>query len=302
MNDDLGVPATLLQFGDLKEDYAPSRLKTACMAPFRAMRIMSGGRYPKIFVLEFGAGWGGHIARLAALARPQVAVVTTIGAAHLERFKTLEGVANEKIALVKAVPPSGLVVLGCGHDFVAQFEQASNAPVVKVDGKGAEFAERAARAICSYLRIPDAVVKSGLQAFKPPKGRLNVLKLCNMTLIDDSYNANPTSMKYGLDTLAKTEAQGGRKIAVLGHMAELGENAPPYHKEIGVYARAHADYVIGVGELAKYYDADIWFDSSEACVEQIERVLRQNDCVLVKGSGSARMKKVAEKIRMLETE
>jgi len=297
MNDDLGLPATLLQFGDLKEDYAPSRLKTACLAPFRAMRIMLGGRYPKVFVLEFGAGWGGHVARLAALAKPQVAVVTTIGAAHLERFKTLEGVANEKIALVKAVPPSGLVVLGCGHDFVAQFEQASNAPVVKVDGKGAEFAEMAARAICSYLRIPDTVVKSGLRAFKPPKGRLNILKLCNMTLIDDSYNANPASMKYGLDTLAKTAGQGDRKVAVLGHMAELGEHAPQYHKEIGIYARAHADYVIGVGELARYYDADIWFESSEACSEQIQEVLRENDFVLVKGSGAARMRMVADKLR-----
>jgi len=282
MNDDLGVPATLLQFCDLKEEYAPSRLRAACLAPFRVLRIISGiGHYPKVFVLEFGAGWGGHVARLAAMARPQVAVVTTIGAAHLERFKTLEGVANEKMALVKAVPPSGLVVLGSGHDFVNQLERASNAPVVKVNGRGAEFAENAARAICGYLRIPDAVVEYGLREFKPPKGRLNVLKLGNMTLIDDSYNANPASMRYGLDTLAKSEAKGGRKVAVLGYMAELGENAPQYHEEIGAYARGHADYVIGVGELAKYYDADIWFDSSEACAEQIESVLRQNDCVLV---------------------
>jgi len=298
MNDDLGLPATLLLFGDLKEDYPPSRLATAFLAPFRTMQILAGARqYPKVFVLEFGASWDGHIARLAHLAPPNIAVVTTIGAAHLERLKNLEGVAREKMALVQAVPPSGLVILGNDHDFVSRFAQAAKSPVVEVDGKGIEFAENATRVICSHLRIPDALVATGIRAFKPPKGRLNVLKLGRITIIDDSYNANPLSMKFGLHTLARTAAFDERRVAILGFMAELGDKGPQYHKEIGTVARSCVDLLIGVGELAKYYDADMWFDSSESCAEQIERFLRPSDIVLIKGSGSASMRKIVEKVR-----
>ena len=297
MNDDLGLPATLLQFIDLKDEYPPSRLRTACLAPFRALRIIAGiDPYPKVFVLEFGAGWGGHIARLAQLARPDIAVVTTIGAGHLERLKTLEGVALEKMALVKAVPPSGLVILGKGHDFVAQFTKAAQSQVILADGKGMEFGENAARAICQRLQIPDAVVDAGLRAFKPPKGRLNLIKLNGLTVIDDSYNANPLSMKYGLDVLSKAAETGSRRVAVLGFMAELGSEGLQYHKEIGAYARSRADLLIGVGELAKHYDADHWFESSEECAECVTSLLRPRDCVLVKGSSSARTRKIVEKL------
>ena len=204
MNDDLGLPATLLLFADLKEDYAPSRLKTAFIAPFRALWIIAGiGRYPKVFVLEFGTSWEGHIPRLARLAPPNIAVVTTIGASHLERLKTLEGVTQEKSALVQAVPPSGWVILGTEHNFVAQLEQAARSAIVRVSGSSTELAENAARAVCRHLHIPDEIVAAGIRDFKPPKGRLNVMRFSKFTVIDDSYNANPLSMKLGLDTLDK---------------------------------------------------------------------------------------------------
>lgn len=300
MNDDLGLPATLLQFVDLKEEYPPSRLVTACLAPFRALSILLGiAQYPKVFVLEFGAGWGGHIARLARLARPDIAVVTTIGAGHLERLKTLEGVALEKMALVKAVPPSGLVVLGTGHEFVDQLSNAAKSPVILADGQGAEFAGNAARAICRYLRIPDAVVTAGLRAYKPPKGRLNLIESEGLTIIDDSYNANPLSMKFGLDVLSRTSKAGTRRVAVLGFMAELGSEGPQYHKEIGEYARSRVELLIGVGELARHYAADQWFENSQACADCISSLLLPGDCVLVKGSSSARTREIVDKLKVI---
>ena len=245
MNDDLGLPATLLLFNKLKEDYGPSRFFAACFAPFKALQIITGTcSYPKVFVLEYGTSRLGHIARLASLARPNIAVVTTIGAAHLERLKSLEGVAREKMALVQAVPPIGLVVLGIEHDFVSLLTQASRSPVILVEGKGTEFASKATRVICRHLNIPDAVIEDGLKAFKIPKGRMNILEFEDMTVIDDSYNANPTSMKYGLDMLAGTAKSGERRVAVLGFMAELGEQGPQYHQEIGAYARIHADLLL----------------------------------------------------------
>ena len=298
MNDDLGLPATLLQFTDLKEDYSPSRLITACLAPFRALKISMGlSHYPKILVLEYGASWDGHIALLADLAPPNIGVVTTIGEAHLERLKTLDGVAKEKMALVSAVPSTGLVVLGNEHSYVSQLAQAARSSVVEVPGKGIQFAENAARVICRHLGVPDVLIESGLRSFRPPKGRQNVIRRKEMTLIDDSYNANPSSMKYGLDALSSFSEPGSRRVAILGFMGELGELAPQFHREIGEYARGRADLLIGVGELAKHYKADHWFESSESCVSHICDLLMPCDCILVKGSGAARMKKVADQIR-----
>jgi UDP-N-acetylmuramoyl-tripeptide--D-alanyl-D-alanine ligase len=104
-------------------------------------------------------------------------------------------------------------------------------------------------------------------------------------------------MRLGLDTLADTTRPGQRRVAVLGGMAELGDNSTRYHEEIGAYARSRADVVIGVGDLAKAYSPDHWFADSRACAEEILSILSSGDHVLIKGSGSARMKTVVAKLR-----
>ena len=251
-------------------------------------------------MLEYGTDKQGQIAKLTRLAPPDVAVVTTIAPAHLESLKTLEGVAREKMALVQAVPPSGLAILGTDHEYVSLLAQAACSPVVQVHGKGEKFARNAARVVCQHLNIPQGVVESGLNTFETIKGRLHIQDIGGMTLIDDSYNANPASMRYGLDMLSEKAAAGGRRVAILGLMAELGGLGQQYHREIGDYARSHADFLIGVGDLAKLYGADRWFEDSDVCAEQIVSLLRPRDCILVKGSGSASMRKVADKLRELD--
>ena len=299
MNDDVGLPLTLLRYEGWVTDNPRSRWMMLATVPFRALRLATWSHYPKTLVLEFGTHWAGHLKRLARLAPPDVAVVTTIGPAHLERLKTLEGVVAEKSAVVRAVSPSGLVILGKGHDYVAELEQVARAPVTKVTGRGIEQLQNITRAVCRHLGIPEEIVDSALKDFKAPSGRLNLLKFdgIGMMVIDDSYNANPLSMKLGLDTLAENARPGQRRVAVLGGMGELGEESLRYHDDIGAYTRSRADVVIGVGELAKYYNPDFWFDSSNTCVDQIENLLRSDDCLLVKGSNSVRMKRVVEKLR-----
>jgi len=105
------------------------------------------------------------------------------------------------------------------------------------------------------------------------------------------------SMMLGLDTLAETAGTAHRKLAVLGGMGELGEENQRYHEEVGAYARTRADVVIGVGDLSRHYQPDIWFETTAACARQIEGHLRADDCVLVKGSASARMWEVVEKLQ-----
>lgn len=296
-NDDVGVAATLLRFGYVLEVpwHYPGRIALLCLLPFRALRVVMG-RYPKVMVLEYGAGWRGSLHRAVTIAPPDVSIVTTIGAAHLEKLKTLEGVAQEKSALVRAVPPSGLVILGQDHDYVSLLEQAARAPVVKVSGQGVVLSQNITRAVCRHIGVPDEIVSSALRDFKSLEGRLNRLELAGMTVVDDTYNANPLSMKLGLDTLAQIAGTEHRRLAILGVMRELGEEGPRYHEEVGAYARSRADVLIGVGELAKHYNPDFWFETSDACADRIESLVRVDDCLLVKGSASARMGRVVKRL------
>ena len=298
MNDDVGVSATLLRFDYVLElPWAyHRRLAVLWLVPLRALRAAMGP-YPKVMVLELGVGSTANFERMVTIAPPNVAVVTRIGPAHLEKLKTIEGVLREKGELVRAVPASGLVVLGEGHHYVSQLEQMAHSPVIKVSGQGIELSQNIARAVCRHMGIPDDVATSALRDFKRPAGRLNQLEFVGMTVIDDTYNANPMSMKLGLDTLAQIARSGHRRLAILSGMGELGQEAPRYHEDVGAYARGRADVLIGVGDLSKHYVPDHWFETSDACAAQIGALVRFNDCVLVKGSASARMWTVVEKLR-----
>ena len=298
MNDNVGAAATLLRYDhvfQLPWSYL-GRLALLLTLPVKALRVISGP-YPKVMVLECGAGSTADLHRLVKVSPPDIAVVTRIGAAHLELMKTLDRVVEEKSALVRAVSPSGLVILGEGHDYVSYFEKLARAPVVKVGGQGVELSQNITRAACRHLGVPDSVVSLGLKDFKSPEGRLNRLELAGMVVIDDTYNANPLSMKLGLDTLSRMAGQGERRLAILGGMAEMGDECRLYHEELGAYARSRTDVLIGVGELSRHYAPDHWFDNSDACADGIEQLLRFDDHVLVKGSASARMSRVVTKLR-----
>ena len=271
MNDDVGVAATLLC---LDQDFALpwsylGRIGLLCSLPFRALRVVAGS-YPKVLVLECGVGSTANLHRVVTIAPPNIAAVTTIGAAHLEVVRTLDGVVDQKSALVRAVPSSGLVVLGQGHDYTALLERAARAPVVKVMGQGVALSQNITRAICARMGVPDEVVTAALKSFRGPDGRLTRIELPEMTIIDDTYNANPLSMKLGLDTLAQMAKPGQRRFAILGGMSELGAEGQRYHEELGAYARDRADILIGVGDLSKHYNPDSWFDTSDTCAEAIE--------------------------------
>lgn len=90
---------------------------------------------------------------------------------------------------------------------------------------------------------------------------------------------------------------GQRRVAILGATGELGDDAPTYHQQIGAYARSRADILLAVGDLARDYRGDRWFPTSDACAEGIDTIVRPGDCVFVKGSASAHMSRVVEKLR-----
>lgn len=295
LNSDRGVPLTLLRHQ--RPLPAGDPLRALARIPVEAMRLLRSTDYPRLFVVEFGAGKDGHLHRSTKWARPYIGVVTNIGPAHLDHFKTVDGVAEEKSALVRTPPASGLVIIGTGHDHVERLASLARAPVFRIEGRGLELARDIARAVGRHLRVPPDAIEKALAGFKPPDHRLNRLEFGSLTVIDDSYNANPLSMKLGLDTLAELAGANRRRVAVLGAMGELSDQAARYHREIGEYGRERCDVLIGVGEPAKEYAADHWFADSAECAEHIGRIIRPGDIVLVKGSNAVMMNRVVEKIR-----
>jgi UDP-N-acetylmuramyl pentapeptide synthase len=296
MNDNTGLPLTVLGYENWPQSRREWARVLACL-PFRAVALALAPRaYPNTLVLEYGAGWGSDVGRLARLARPSVAVVTSVGPAHLERFGTVEGVAREKCELVCAIPPQGLVVLGEDNDFMSMMEQRSPAPVIKVAGRGRLLSERIAHKVGEHFGLHSAAISEALRSYTGADGRLQLRELGFVKLIDDVFNANPLSMRLALDTLDGAAAAGQRKVAVLGGMGELGEHSAHYHAEIAHYARERADMIVGVGALAKAYQADFWFTDSEECANHLHDWVRPNDCVLMKGSHSVYLRRVVKQL------
>jgi UDP-N-acetylmuramoyl-tripeptide--D-alanyl-D-alanine ligase len=298
MNNRLGVPLVILGY-ECWPVTLPQLAWWLCAIPARALMLAAVKPYPKILVMEFAAGPKCEIARTAALAPPTIAAVTAIGPAHLEVFGTVERIKHEKGALVRNVPPGGLVILGADNSHASSLEGESRAPVVKVPGRGRELSENIARAVCRYLGVDSAAAERALADKPAVRGRLNVLDLGSITLIDDSFNANPLSMDLGLETLASRSGPGRRRVAVLGDMKELGSDSPMYHREIGSVARARADVIIGVGPLAREYDPDHWFATSSECADAMHDLVRPGDYVLVKGSSSVGLLEVVRRLKQV---
>ena len=135
MNNNVGLPLTVLGYQGWAES-AVGWLTLLASVPFRSLRLVRSSDYAEVLVLEYAAGWDGSVPHLARLAPPTVAVVTAIGPSHLERFGTVDGVAEEKSALVRAVPASGLVLLGADTPGSANMACLSAAPVRLVPGEG----------------------------------------------------------------------------------------------------------------------------------------------------------------------
>jgi UDP-N-acetylmuramoyl-tripeptide--D-alanyl-D-alanine ligase len=291
-------------------------------------------------VLELGMNAFGEIAALAQLARPQVGVVTMIAPAHLEGVGSLEGVQKAKGELVQAIPADGTVVLNADDPLVLalarhargriltygqapaadvrlagirpvpgglDFELATDGQRVDVrlplSGRHNAWNAAAAAAVGLALGVPLAGVATGLGRAVPVKGRLVWREAGGVRVLDDTYNANPVSLRAALDAL-RDAASGGRLWVVFGDMLELGPASDAAHAEAGCWiaglpatglatagtasrATAAAAARAGCGDVAACPTPE------EAAVHVAGR-LRTGDVVLVKGSRGMRMERAVE--------
>ena len=252
----------------------------------------------QIYVLELGANQVGDIDYLSSLVKPDIGIVTNISGAHLEGFGSIENIRKEKKSIFNHSNK------GYYGDKIETSVTLSNHPLAnnKVFLKNASIA---------YEVCKDFMVKSDQEEFSRiiedfvlPKGRGQIYSLSKgIVLIDDTYNANPESVKAAIDNLARHKTKG-RRIFIFGDMKELGENEIDFHKEIANYCEGKIDGIICYGDLAKNtfnnsksISLRLHFDNKDALVAEVCSLLENDDIIMLKGSRSMELDSVAEDIK-----
>ena len=316
-NNEVGLPLTILQAGDDTE----------------------------VIVCEMGSRGAGHIRLLCDVARPQIGVVTNVGVAHMELFGSPEVLHAAKAELPESLPSDGVAVLNADDPVVKGYASRTNAksiyfgrsepadvrtgrisvsretgrPIFElltpagsvtvslpVPGEHMVWNALAAAAVGLTLNVPLQDIAHGLEKARVSSGRMEVFRTAGgITVVNDAYNANPTSMSAALKA-ARWMAGDGRCIAVLGTMAELGPISVEEHERIGeLLVRLGIDELIAVGDDARVIAAGAEREGLEPqhiktcpgvdeAIGAVRDLARPGDLILVKASRAAGLERVAE--------
>jgi UDP-N-acetylmuramoyl-tripeptide--D-alanyl-D-alanine ligase len=258
----------------------------------------------EVCITELGMRGLGQIAYLASFARPDIGVITNVGPVHLELVETIENVAKAKAELLAALPGGGVAVIP-DEPLLDPHVGRTDITIDRVDLDeplpftttytarhqlaNTHFAVAAARHL--GIPLPDGELHVEFSKLREEERELPGGGL----LLNDCYNANPVSMRAALEHLTQ-RANGRRRVAVLGEMAELGAGARAYHEEIGALVRELGiEHVIAVGGLARAYGGD-WVADAAGAAERLRAELQPGDAVLVKGSRAVGLEVVAENL------
>lgn len=244
----------------------------------------------EICVLEMGMNSFGEIRQLAEVVKPDIAIITNIGTAHIEFLKSKEGILKAKLEIIEFFRENNVLIINGDDDLLKSIKPDKRFSIIRfgldrkndifaydikhIENRGTEFKVKAgsiseafyipiagthnvynglsAIAAGLYLGISLEKIKEGLREFKPPLMRMESIVLQNgMTLINDAYNANPESMRAAIETLHNMLCKG-RKLLILGDMMELGEHTEKGHYEVGKYAAINrVDVLVTIGERSK---------------------------------------------------
>jgi UDP-N-acetylmuramoyl-tripeptide--D-alanyl-D-alanine ligase len=304
------------------------------------LTVLGADELTEVLVTEMGARFKGNVAELCAIARPSIGVVTNVGLAHAEHLGGPEGVLAVKGELLEALPRTGVAVVDGDDQVTPRLVARSRAPVLRCgSGPGVDVRLTRCRlddqlrasivvrtpwgsvatrlgvrgehqatnalfaiAVAGWLGIAPDVITAGLAAASGSRWRLELERRADgLAVLNDVYNANPTSMAAALRALTALPATG-RRIAVLGEMRELGEHSSDAHAAVGELAgRLHVDVVVGVGEGGAAITAAATAvptrlhaaDAAEA-LTAVQSIVRPGDVVLLKASRAVGLELVAE--------
>ncbi|MDB5102817.1 MAG: UDP-N-acetylmuramoylalanyl-D-glutamyl-2,6-diaminopimelate/D-alanyl-D-alanyl ligase [Fibrobacteres bacterium] len=289
-------------------------------------------------VIEMGTNHPGEIAPLSLCTRPSIAVITNIGYSHLEHFGTKEKIREEKLTITAGFDPKGTLILNVDDPLLAEVRANSRQKLLtfgidrgqirpadltfnddgcasfrigrtkfslQVPGRHNVYNALAAIAVGTQLRIPKALIAEALHAFTASKNRMQMKKLPGLTVLDDCYNANPSSMRSALSTLGGMRA-AGRRVAVLGDMLELGPDGEKLHREMGQYlVEMGVDELFTFGNLSRHINSGArekglprnrahHFSDFDLMTQELMRFIMAGDVVLVKGSRGMKLERVFE--------
>lgn len=286
-------------------------------------------------VIEMGMNHPGEIDYLTRIGQPTVALVNNAQRAHLEGMGELDEVAREKGSIFNGLPATGVAVINADDAYAALWQTLAAGRTVRTFGidqpadvrakvhlhglettlaisapegegevalaiPGRHNARNAVAAAAAGLAagLPMDAVLAGLRAFAGVKGRLQRRAgRCGAEILDDTYNANPDSVRAGIDVLASTM---GRKVLVLGDMGEIGDASAQYHDEIGGYAKSQGiDRLYALGDVSKvavrnFGEGARHFCNIDKLIAAVDKELGPETTVLVKGSRFMKMERVAD--------
>jgi len=293
--------------------------------PITVMRITEED---EAAVIEMGVSMPGEMERLAKAAKPNIAVMTNIGVSHIEYLKSRENILAEKFRIADYLPEGGCVFVNGDDDLLSTLQSTPEKKIVRfglseacdwravelaMDAYGTKFTcihgneqlpvyvpaagEHNVRNALAALAVADAVgvpvedAARAIAGYESPAMRQQIKEINGVMLIDDTYNANPDSMRAALQILGSVKI-AGKKYAVLADMLELGEYAAQAHREIGSFAaKQGADVLCGIGPLAKHIvegfgqpENSAWFGSNAEAAEWLRAHVQAGDAVLCKGS------------------
>ena len=277
----------------------------------------------EVLIAELAMRGFGQIRDLCEIALPTLGAITAVGPVHLEFVGDVAGVARAKAELLDALPPGATAVVPSGvrelepylrddlktirvgedarlrswTDGRLEAEVLGEPVTLELPFRERHQAENALVALAVYaaLGLPLAKAHEGASRIELSGLRGEEIALANGgVLINDCWNANPASMRAALAELAKRN--GARRIAVVGGMAELGPEGSRYHREIGELLLP-LDHVIAVGELARAYGTGDWVPDADRAARRLAELLQPGDVVLVKGSRSVGLERVAQKLQ-----
>ena len=301
--------------------------------------------HSEALVLELGMSSPNEIAVLTRTAKPDTGVITNIGPAHLESMGSLERIARAKFELPDNMSSPKTLILNADDPILAGrigekrkderiisfgIEKKSDftADRIELNGEGHisfrvnqnltiglrllglhnVYNALAAFAVGSLKEVDPQEIRQSLEQYEPSHLRMELVRIGNISVINDSYNANPISMAKALETQKSIQASG-RKVAVLGDMLELGEKAPDFHLEVGrKAARSGVDLLVLVGDLAGLIgqgareagmssDQVLTFDRNEQVSLFLLENLRDGDLLLVKGSRKMKTEEVVASLK-----
>jgi len=295
--------------------------------PLMLLRLTAAHRAA---VIEMGMNRPGEIATLAAMARPTVALVNNAQREHLEFMHTVDAVARENGSVFASLPGDGVAVFPAGDVYEGLWRSMAQGRRVLTFGSGGGVActqaawaqgawvvtlatpqgavdvrlhiagrhnvanAQAAAACALAAGAPLAAIARGLNDFTPVKGRSRAFSARGITVVDDTYNANPDSMRAAIDVLAELP---GPRLLVLGDMGEVGDQGPQFHAEAGMHAQERGiSQIFALGALSVHVAGARHFDDMAALIAAVRAALPGVGSVLVKGSRFMKMEQVVHAI------